>query len=72
MLTTLATITVNMSTAKIYGYEILVGIGAGSYAQAGYAIIQTTVEPSMMAYGITFMMLGEENNTQTLPMLLLY
>jgi len=72
LLITIATITVNMSTARIYGYEILIGIGAGSYAQAGYAIIQSTVEPSMMAYGITFMMLGEENKTHNLPMLLLY
>ena len=57
LLTKVATVTVTTSTASMYGYEILVGIGAGCYAQAGYAVIQAIVEPSMMAYGIVFMML---------------
>ena len=58
-LTKLATVTVSTKTAAIYGYEVLVGIGAGCYAQAGYAVIQAVVEPSMMAYGIAYMMLGK-------------
>jgi len=37
------------------------GIGAGAYAQAGYAVIQAVVEPAMMAYAIGFMMLGESS-----------
>ena len=59
MLITSATITTETSTARIYGYQVLLGLGAGAYAQAGYAVIQVIVEPAMMAYGIGFMMLGE-------------
>lgn len=55
----LATITTDTSTARIYGFQVLLGLGAGAYAQAGYAVIQVIVDPAMMAYAIGFMMLGE-------------
>ncbi|PLB35610.1 MFS general substrate transporter [Aspergillus candidus] len=45
--------------ANIYGYEILVGIGTGCFIQAGYAVIQAVILPAEMAYGISFMMLGQ-------------
>ena len=62
MLIISATITTDTSTARIYGYQVLLGLGAGAYAQAGYAVIQAIVEPAMMAYGIGFMMLGESSS----------
>ncbi|KAL9023414.1 MAG: hypothetical protein Q9196_007218, partial [Gyalolechia fulgens] len=48
---------INTSTAKIYGYEVLLGVGSGAYIQAGYGVIQAIIEPSNMSYAITFMML---------------
>lgn len=48
----------NTSTAKIYGYEVLLGIGTGAYIQAGYGVIQAIIEPAKMAYAISFIMLG--------------
>ena len=60
-----ATITTSTPTAKIYGYEVLVGVGAGCYAQAGYAVIQAVVDPSMMAYGIAYMMLGRQSDLRS-------
>ncbi|KAL1962640.1 hypothetical protein VTN77DRAFT_9354 [Rasamsonia byssochlamydoides] len=47
------------SEAKIYGFEILVGIGTGCFIQAGYAVIQAVVPPAEMAYAISFMMLAQ-------------
>ncbi|KAK8018775.1 hypothetical protein PG991_007965 [Apiospora marii] len=51
--------TATTSTASIYGFEILVGVGTGSFIQAGYAVIQAMVPPEEMAYGISFMMLAQ-------------
>ncbi|KAL8935279.1 MAG: hypothetical protein Q9211_004782 [Gyalolechia sp. 1 TL-2023] len=50
---------INTSTAKIYGYEVLLGVGSGAYIQAGYGVIQAIIEPSNMSYAITFMMLAQ-------------
>ncbi|KAL8680154.1 MAG: hypothetical protein Q9186_003621 [Xanthomendoza sp. 1 TL-2023] len=36
---------VETSTSTIYGYEALIGIGAGAYTQASFAVIQANVEP---------------------------
>ncbi|OCK99433.1 MFS general substrate transporter [Cenococcum geophilum 1.58] len=47
------------STAKIYGYEILVAVGSGVFIQAGYATIQTVVQPADTAHAIAFMMLAQ-------------
>lgn len=49
---------INTSTANIYGYEVLLGIGTGAYIQAGYGVIQAIIEPAKMAYAISFIMLG--------------
>jgi hypothetical protein len=45
--------------ANVYGYQILLGVGSGAYAQSGYGVIQAVVDPSMMSYAISFMMLGK-------------
>lgn len=49
----------NTSTAKIYGYEVLIAIGSGAFIQAGYATIQTVVQAADTAYAIAFMMLAQ-------------
>ncbi|KAK4198250.1 putative multidrug efflux system protein [Triangularia verruculosa] len=46
--------------SHIYGFEILIGLGTGAFAQAGYAVIQTLLPPEEMAYGISFVMLGQQ------------
>lgn len=43
----------------IYGIEVLIGIGSGTHIQAGYTVIQFVVEPAMMSYAITFMMVAQ-------------
>ena len=35
------------------------GIGCGTHLQAGFAVIQFLVEPSLMSYAITFMMVAQ-------------
>jgi hypothetical protein len=47
------------SNAAMYGFEVLVAIGSGSFIQAGYATIQTVIDPSETADGIAFMMLAQ-------------
>ena len=53
-----AKIDVGTSTSAIYGFEVLIAFGAGSFVQAGFAVIQTIVSPAEMSYGITFMLVG--------------
>ena len=53
-----AKIDVNTSTSAIYGYEVMIAFGAGSFVQASFAVIQTIVTPAEMSYGITFMLIG--------------
>lgn len=57
-LPSLARISVDTPAAQIYGYEVILGIGTGCYVQAGHAVMQAIVEPSMLSCGITFMVLG--------------
>jgi len=37
----------------------MIAIGAGAYAQAGYAVIQAVVDPADMTNAITFIMIGK-------------
>lgn len=55
----LAIITSTTPTAHIYGFEILLGIGAGCQAQTGYAVMQSLVDPLQVSQAISFMLLGE-------------
>lgn len=56
---------IDRDTARgsIYGYEVLLGIGTGAYIQAGYAVIQAVVDPADMSYAISFMMIGESQQS---------
>lgn len=47
------------SNSELYGYQALVGLGAGSFAQAGFAVIQATVNPKDGVHVVTLIMLGQ-------------
>ncbi|KAK1992755.1 hypothetical protein LX36DRAFT_715131 [Colletotrichum falcatum] len=49
----------NTPLSNIYGFEVLMGVGTGSFMQCGYAIIQHIVSPSQRPQAIGFMMLGQ-------------
>lgn len=53
-----AVITRTTSTASIYGFEVLMGVGAGCQAQTGYAVLQALIDPSKVSQALGFMMLG--------------
>ncbi|KAL8878107.1 MAG: hypothetical protein Q9198_004019, partial [Flavoplaca austrocitrina] len=55
----MSTIDVNTSDSAIYGYEVLIAFGAGSFVQASFAVIQTIVTPAEMSYGITLMLVAQ-------------
>lgn len=38
---------------------VLLGLGTGSFSQAGYAVIQAMTPPEDLGYAITFIMIGE-------------
>ena len=53
------TVDLNTSTSKIYGYTVLLGIGGGMYAQAGFAIAQVKVKPQEIPMAIGFISLAQ-------------
>jgi len=53
------TVTETTTTSKIYGYTILIGVGSGSYVQAGYSVAQAKVEPSKVSSSVGFMSLAQ-------------
>ncbi|KAJ9133710.1 MFS general substrate transporter [Pleurostoma richardsiae] len=55
----LSRIDADTPASRIYGFEILVGVGTGCFIQGGYAVIQAVVPPADMAYAISFMMLAQ-------------
>jgi hypothetical protein len=48
------TVDVDTSTAKIYGYQILIGFGVGLFAQASFSVAQALVSPERVASAIGF------------------
>ncbi|KAK1150022.1 hypothetical protein N8T08_003580 [Aspergillus melleus] len=52
-------IQVDTRPAILYGLEIVIGLGAGSYTQAAFAVIQAVVAPSEAADGLTLMLLAQ-------------
>lgn len=53
------TVKLDTSTSKIYGYTVLLGIGGGMYAQAGFAIAQVKVQPHEIPSAIGFISLAQ-------------
>lgn len=47
------------TTASVYGYEVLLGFGAGMGLQASFAVIQAITKPELMAHGLGFIMIGK-------------
>ena len=54
---------VNSSASAFYGYEALVGIGAGAYTQANFAVVQANVDPKDAGAGITLMLTGNRTSS---------
>ncbi len=54
-----ARVNVNTSVSAIYGFEALLGIGAGAYTQASFAVIQAILNPKDASAGVTLMLIGE-------------
>ncbi|KAJ5313906.1 uncharacterized protein N7443_000790 [Penicillium atrosanguineum] len=46
-------------SGMIYGLEVLLGLGAGAYAQAAFAVIQAVVTPADAPNGLTLMLLAQ-------------
>lgn len=53
------TVELDTSVSKIYGYTVLLGIGGGMYAQAGFAIAQVKVKPHEIPLAIGFISLAQ-------------
>ncbi|KAJ5369522.1 Major facilitator superfamily domain general substrate transporter [Penicillium cosmopolitanum] len=47
------------SISNIYGYTVLIGIGAGLFCQASFSVAQAVVEPKMVAASIGFISTGQ-------------
>ncbi|KXG51084.1 Major facilitator superfamily domain, general substrate transporter [Penicillium griseofulvum] len=52
---------VNIDTPSgvMYGLQIVLGLGAGAYTQAAFAVIQAVVEPGEASNGLTLMLLAQ-------------
>ncbi|KAF4229638.1 hypothetical protein CNMCM8980_007204 [Aspergillus fumigatiaffinis] len=50
---------VDTSPSILYGLEIVLGLGAGAYTQASFAVIQAVVAPSEAANGLSLMLLAQ-------------
>ena len=55
----LAINTKTTSTANVYGFGVLLGVGAGCQAQTGYAVMQAIVDRSQVSQAISFKLLGK-------------
>jgi MFS family permease len=51
--------TTETSAARIYGYTALIGLGAGVYSQAGFAVAQAKVDPKHLGQAIGFLTTGQ-------------
>jgi MFS family permease len=51
--------TTDTSAARIYGYSALVGLGAGMYSQAGFAVAQAKVDKNHVGQAIGFLTTGQ-------------
>jgi MFS family permease len=47
------------STSAIYGYSVLVGLGAGLYSQQGFAVAQVKVAPEQVGQALGFLATGQ-------------
>lgn len=47
------------SAARVYGYSILIAIGAGAFVQASFSVAQAKVKPEMIPLAIGFITAGQ-------------
>lgn len=50
---------VSSSNAANYGYQVLIGVGAGAYTQAGFAVVQAVLPPKDAGNGVTMMLIAQ-------------
>ena len=55
----LYTVNVETSNAKLYGYSILIGAGAGSFLQLPFSVVQSLVSPEVIPKAIGFVTFGQ-------------
>ncbi|KAJ5148571.1 hypothetical protein N7448_000149 [Penicillium atrosanguineum] len=55
----MSTIDENSSNSLVYGYSILIGIGAGMFIQAGFSVAQAKVTPSRESDASSFIALAQ-------------
>lgn len=53
-------VTPTTSDSRLYGYSVLIGAGAGSFLQTGYAISQAMVDVSEIPNAVGFMSVGQD------------
>lgn len=53
------TVDIATSVSKIYGYTVLIGIGAGLFCQASFSVGQASVKPELIASSIGFISTGQ-------------
>ena len=53
------TVDIHSSTSRIYGYSVLIGIGAGGFIQASYSVAQGKVEPRYIPLAIGFITMAQ-------------
>ena len=55
----LYTVDLTSSTGKIYGYSVILGIGAGAFNQAAFPVAQARNEPKLIPQAIAFITCGQ-------------
>lgn len=53
------TVNEHTPTARIYGYSIIAAIGAGSYLQASYPVVQAKVSPNQIPAAVAFISMAQ-------------
>ena len=54
------TVDASTSTSRVYGYTVILGIGAGMYLQAGYPVVQMLVSPEELGNAVGFMSAAQD------------
>ncbi|KAJ5614140.1 hypothetical protein N7528_007794 [Penicillium herquei] len=55
----MSTVKLTTSTSAIYGYSVLIAVGAGATSQAGYSIAPAKVEGRLIAHAIAFINIAQ-------------
>ena len=59
LLTPIDTINVDTSASRVYGYTVLMGIGAGSFLASSFAVVQALVPTEEISNAVGFMSIGK-------------